>query len=76
MILAAATTELPIDLTALLLILVAAWIAGGLATRLGYPAVLGELLAGIVLGPPLLGVLSGGEGLVAIGELGIILMML
>lgn len=76
MILAAATTALPIDLTALLLILVAAWTAGGVATRLGYPAVLGELLAGIVLGPPLLGVLSGGEGLSAVGELGIILMML
>lgn len=76
MTLAVAAAELPIDLTALLLVLVAAWVFGGVAARFGYPAVLGELLAGIILGPPLLGVLHGGEGLAAVGELGIILMML
>lgn len=35
----------------LLLVLPAAWLAGTFATRLGYPAVLGELLVGIVLEP-------------------------
>ena len=66
----------PVDLLPLALVLLAAWTAGWAATRLGYPAVLGELVAGIVLGPPLLGVLSDGQGLAAIGELGIVLMML
>lgn len=66
----------PVDLVALTLVLAAAWLAGSIAVRLGYPSVLGELLAGIVLGPPLLGLLSDGDGLAEIGELGIILMML
>ncbi len=72
----AVTTIAPVDLEALLLVLLAAWLSGALASRLGYPAVLGELLAGIILGPALLGVLASGEGLAAIGELGIVLMML
>ena len=60
----------------LLLVLLVAWVAGLLASRLGYPSVLGELLAGIVLGPPLLGWLSGGEALTVLAEVGILLMML
>ena len=64
----------PIDLMGLALVLIAAWSAGWVANHFGYPAVLGELVAGIVLGPPLLGLLSDGEGLVVIGELGIVLM--
>jgi Kef-type K+ transport system membrane component KefB/mannitol/fructose-specific phosphotransferase system IIA component (Ntr-type) len=60
----------------LLFVLLAAWLAGRLATRLGYPSVLGELLAGILLGPPLLGWLHGGEALGVLAEVGILLMML
>ena len=60
----------------LLLVLVVAWLAGLLASRLGYPSVLGELLAGIILGPPLLGWLSGSEALAVLAEVGILLMML
>lgn len=66
----------PIDLVALLLILVAAWAGGQAVVRLGYPAVLGELGVGIILGPPLLGLLYDGAGLAEVGELGIILMMI
>ena len=66
----------PVDVLALVTVLLAAWGAGWVATRIGYPAVLGELLAGIVLGPPLLGLLTDGAGLDVIGELGVILMML
>lgn len=66
----------PIDLLPLAWVLLAAWVAGWAASRLGYPAVLGELLAGILLGPPLLGLLQDGAGLAVIGELGIVLMML
>ncbi len=35
----------------LLIILIAAWIGGSAAKKLGYPAILGELVIGIVLGP-------------------------
>ncbi len=66
----------PVDVVALVTLLVAAWSAGWVARRVGYPSVLGELLAGIVLGPPLLGWLSDGAGLDVLGELGVILMML
>jgi len=65
-----------LSLLNLLLVLVAAWLGGLLATRLGYPSVLGELLAGMLLGPPLLGVLHGSEALAVVGELGVLLMML
>lgn len=77
-LLAAAGAEPPLgfDLTNLLAVLLAAWGAGWVATRVGYPAVLGELLAGILLGPPLLGLLDGGAGLKVIGNLGVVLMML
>ncbi|SHK32228.1 cation:proton antiporter domain-containing protein [Rhodothermus profundi] len=65
-----------LSLLNLLLVLVAAWLGGLLATRLGYPSVLGELLAGMLLGPPLLGVLHGSEALAVVGELGVLLMLL
>ena len=60
----------------LLLVLVVAWLAGLLTARLGYPAVLGEILAGILLGPPLLGLLEGDAALAVLAEVGILLMML
>ena len=65
-----------LNLLNLLLVLLAAWGAGLLASRLGYPAVLGELLVGILLGPPLLGLLHGGEALAVLAEVGLLLMML
>lgn len=46
-----------IDILNLLLVLVLAWIGGVLAERIGYPAMMGELLAGLVFGPPILGLL-------------------
>jgi Kef-type K+ transport system membrane component KefB len=60
----------------LFLILLAAFVGGRLAVRLGYPSVLGELVAGIVLGPPLLGLLAGGEAITVLAEVGVLLMML
>jgi Kef-type K+ transport system membrane component KefB len=44
-----------LDVLNLLLVLLAAVTGGWVARRFGYPAILGELAAGIVLGPPLLG---------------------
>ena len=60
----------------LFLVLLAAWVGGNIATRLGYPSVLGEIVAGILLGPPLLGLLYGSEALSILAEVGVLLMML
>lgn len=49
--------SLPQFLLQLLLILLAAKLAGAAARRLGQPSVIGEILAGIALGPSLLGLL-------------------
>lgn len=60
----------------LLLVLLAAWLAGNLASRVGYPSIFGELMAGIILGPPLLGLLESSEALEVLAEVGVLLMML
>ena len=59
----------------LLLVLVSAFIGGRVALRLGYPAVLGEILMGIVLGPPLLGLMHPSSALMVLADLGVLLMM-
>lgn len=45
-------------LTALALILGAALVCGALARRLGFPAMAGELVAGVLLGPSVLGLVA------------------
>lgn len=65
-----------LSLLNLLFVLLAGWLAGSLAARFGYPSVLGELVAGIILGPPLLGVLHGSEALEVLAGVGVLLMML
>jgi Kef-type K+ transport system membrane component KefB len=59
----------------LLIILVAAWIGGSVAKKLGYPAILGELVIGILLGPALIGLLETSDMLNVLAEVGIILLM-
>jgi Kef-type K+ transport system membrane component KefB len=59
----------------LLLILIAAWIMGGLFSRYGLPFVLGELLAGVILGPPLLGLIEPSPAIELLAELGILFVM-
>ncbi len=61
---------------AILAVLSCAWAAGYISHRLGYPAMLGELLVGILLGPPLLGWLPRHSGLTQLADVGIFLMML
>ncbi|MFP4591152.1 MAG: cation:proton antiporter [Halobacteriales archaeon] len=68
--------EAGIDLLNLLLVLVVAWIGGLVVERVGYPALLGELLAGVIFGPPLLGLLHPSEVLEILAELGVFLLML
>lgn len=73
-------------LLSLAVVVAAAWAGGRLLRRLGQPAVLGEIIAGILLGPSLLGVLwpSASEalfppevvsGLRVIAEVGLVLFM-
>jgi len=64
-------------LLALAAILIAAKLLGALAQRIGQPAVLGELLAGVLLGPSVLRVLDpAGPILAALGELGVLILLL
>jgi Kef-type K+ transport system membrane component KefB len=64
-----------IDIVTLLSILALAWTFGLAAQRLGYPALMGELVAGIVFGPTLLGVLRPAAELGIFAELGVFLLM-
>jgi Kef-type K+ transport system membrane component KefB len=59
----------------LALILIGARLAGRLSQRFGLPAVLGELLAGLILGPSLLGWVHTGEVLNAVASIGVLLLM-
>jgi len=59
----------------LLLILSVAWIFGYVFSRFGLPVMLGELLAGVILGPPLLGLISTSPTLETLAELGIFFVM-
>ncbi len=59
----------------LLLILTVAWILGVIFSRFGLPVMLGELLAGVILGPPLLGVVTASHGIEMLAELGIFFVM-
>lgn len=59
----------------LLLILLTARVFAELATRLHSPAVIGELLAGVVLGPSLLGWIEPVEAIKLMAEIGIILLL-
>jgi Kef-type K+ transport system membrane component KefB len=59
----------------LLLILSLAWILGTIFQRFGLPLMLGELLAGVILGPPLLGIIAISPSLEMLAELGIFFVM-
>lgn len=59
----------------LLIILLTARVLAELATRLRAPSVIGELLAGVVLGPSLLGWLEPIETIKLMAEIGIILLL-
>ena len=59
----------------LLIILLSARILAELAVRLNAPAVIGELAAGIILGPSLLGLLQPDEVIRLLAEIGIILLL-
>jgi len=68
-----------IDLGAFLLAFAAALVAaklfGEVAERVGQPAVLGELLAGILVGPSLLGLVPLSVGILVLAEIGVLLLL-
>ncbi len=63
-------------LLSLLLTLAAAKIIAELAERISVPAVLGEILAGALFGPSVLGLVQPNEFLTILGEIGVILLLL
>jgi Kef-type K+ transport system membrane component KefB len=63
-------------IVALLLLLVVARLGAEIAERYGQPAMIGEIAAGLVLGPSLLNLVRTSQALTAIADLGILLLML
>ena len=63
-------------LTDLLILLVTARLAGELAERVRVPAVLGEIAAGLLIGPSMFGWVAGSSALTVLAEIGVILLLL
>jgi Kef-type K+ transport system membrane component KefB len=64
-------------LTDILVVLVAAKVAAEVSERIGIPAVVGEIVAGVLVGPSALGLVDHGDNvLVTLGEIGVILLLL
>ena len=59
----------------IVLILLVAWVLGDLFQRVRLPRLLGELLAGLILGPPLLGWVQPREAMTVLADLGIFFLM-
>jgi Kef-type K+ transport system membrane component KefB len=62
--------------TSLLIVLIVARVAGEITERVGQPAMIGEVLAGILLGPSLLNAVHVTPELQAIADLGVFLLVL
>lgn len=59
----------------LALILLVAKSFGYLTVRLGFPAALGQLIGGIIIGPSFLGAVSYDEGVKLVAELGVVILL-
>ncbi|MEO8696148.1 MAG: cation:proton antiporter [Acidimicrobiales bacterium] len=59
----------------ILVVLLAAKVAGELAERAALPAVCGEILAGLIIGPSAFGLVESSDTLQVLGELGVILLL-
>ena len=60
----------------ILVLLLAAKVAAEVAERVKVPAVVGEIVAGILIGPSVLGLVKGNDVVRVLGELGVILLLL
>lgn len=67
--------ELKTFLFSLIVIYLSARLLGELAVRIGQSSVLGELLAGVLVGPSLLGLIHPTETLTLLGEIGVMLLL-
>lgn len=59
----------------LALIIIAAKLAGSLSVKFGQPSVLGEIIAGVLLGPAVFGLISTTDTLSTFSTIGVILLM-
>jgi len=59
----------------IVIVLLASKIAGQISIRLGQPSVLGKIIAGILLGPALLGWIQPSELITEFSEIGVLLLM-
>jgi Kef-type K+ transport system membrane component KefB len=66
---------LHLDLLDLVGVLAAAWGGARASQRLGLPPVVGEILAGLLLGPPLLGLIGSSPSVDVLAQVGILLLM-
>ncbi len=59
----------------LAIILITAKIAGSISVKLGQPSVLGQLIAGILIGPAVFGFVEGNDFIDEMATLGVIILM-
>src|SRR5918998_4622315 len=71
----AAATGVADVLGALFLVLLAAKVGDELFKRIGPPALVGEILAGVVVGPSVLGLVEPDETLEVFAELGVVFLL-
>ncbi len=60
----------------ILVVLIAAKAAAEIAERVGFPGVVAEIIAGVVIGPSVLELVGGDQTLRVLGEIGVILLLL
>jgi Kef-type K+ transport system membrane component KefB len=71
----AAATAVSDVLLDLFLVLLAAKLGDEVFKRIGQPAIVGEILAGVLIGPSVLGIVAPGEVLEVFAELGVIFLL-
>lgn len=71
----AATTDVADVVTGLFVVLLAAKIGDEVFKRIGQPSIIGEILAGVIVGPSLLGLVEVSEVLEVFAELGVIFLL-
>ncbi|CAA7612972.1 iron transporter MagA [Magnetospirillum sp. SS-4] len=63
------------DLTAAAIVIMAALLCGGLMARLRQPAIVGYILAGVVLGPSGLALVSNRDAIATLAEFGVLMLL-
>jgi Kef-type K+ transport system membrane component KefB len=66
---------LNLEIVNILILLIVVWLVGEMFKRIKLPAVLGELLAGLIIGPPMLNLIGPSDGLNLLAKLGMFFLM-